>query len=87
MNPMPLLPLTLRSVADQMPFCCFFASNRLLCGTIAASTGASWRKYCREWSESHVCGGAADYGGGGGRVLPLPLVMDLSIFGFMEKKH
>ena len=85
LNPLPLLPLKLRSVEDLLPFCGFSASNRLLCGAIAASTGALWRKYCPEWSEFLGGGGAAGYGAGGGRVLPLPLVMDLSIFGFREK--
>ena len=87
LHPLPLLPLKLRSVADLLPFCGFSAGNRLLCGAIAASTGALWRKYCRDWSEFLGGGGAAGYGAGGGRVLPLPLVMDLSIFGFREKKH
>ena len=68
-----------------VPFCGFSAGNRLLCGAIAASTGALWRKYCPEWSEVLGGGGAAGYGAGGGRVLPLPLVMDLSIFGFRGK--
>ena len=66
---MPLLPLKLRSGANLLPFCGFSAGNRLLCGAIAASTGASWRKYCREWSESLGGGAAAGYGACGGRML------------------
>ncbi len=85
MNPLPLLPLKLIYVEDLLPFCGFSAGNRLLCGAIAASTGALWRKYCREWSEFPGGGGAADYGAGGDRVLPLPLVMDLVIFGSRGK--
>ncbi len=86
LNPLPLLPLKLRYVADLLPFCGFSAGNRHLCGAIAASTEALWIKYCREWSEFLGVGGADDYGAGGGRVLPLMLVMDLLIFGFREKK-
>ncbi len=81
-----MLPLKLRFVADLMPFCGFSASNRLLCGAIAASAGASRRKYYREWSKSLGGGGAASYGAGGGRVLQLLLVVDLVILGFREKK-
>jgi hypothetical protein len=44
-----------------------------------------WRKYCREWSESLGGGGVVGYGAGGGRVLPLPLVVDMVIFGFRKK--
>ena len=85
LNPLPLLPLKLRYVADLLPFCGFSAGNRLLCGAIAASTGASRIKYCREWSESLDGGSAASYGDGGGRVLPLTLVVELVIFRFQEK--
>ena len=73
---------TLRFVTDLLPFCSFSADNRLLCGAI---TGAMWRKYCREWSESLGGGGVVGYGAGGGRVLPLPLVVDMVIFGFRKK--
>ena len=48
-------------------------------------TGASWRKYCREWSAFLGGSVAAGYGVGGGRVLPLPLVMGMVIFGLREK--
>ncbi len=87
LNPLPLLPLKLRSVADLLPFCGFSAGNRLLCGAAAAFTLASRRKYCRVWSESLGGGGAAGYGAGGGRVLPLPMavVVELVLFGFREK--
>ena len=86
LNPPPLLPLKLRFVEDLLPFCGFSAGNRLLCGAIAASSGALWRKYCREWSEFTGGGVDAGYGAGGGRVLPLPLavVVELVIFGFRE---
>ena len=87
LNPLPLLPLKLIYVADMLPFCGFSAGNRLLCGVVDASTLASWRKYCREWSESLGGGGAAGYGAGGSRVLPLPMavMVELVIFGFREK--
>jgi hypothetical protein len=83
---MPLLPLKLRYVAGVLPFC-GFSCNRLLCGAIAA--GTSRRKYCREWSGSIVFGYDGGGGGGdvGGRVLPLPLVVELVIFGFRKKKN
>ena len=83
---MPLLPLKLRYVVDLLPFCGFSSSNRLLCGAKSASTGVSWRKYYREWSESLGGSGAAGYGAGGRRVLPLSLaaVVELFIFGFRE---
>jgi hypothetical protein len=42
LNPLPLLPLKMRYVADLLPFCGFSAGNRLLCGAIVA--GTSWRK-------------------------------------------
>ena len=87
-NSVPLLPLKLRYVADLLPFCGFSAGNRLLCGAIAASTGASRRKYCREWSESLGGGvGSSYYGASGGGVLPLPLplVVELVILGLREK--
>ena len=84
---MPLLPLKLRYVVDLLPFCGFSSSNRLLCGAKSASTGVSWRKYYREWSESLGGSGAAGYGAGGRRVLPLPLVVDLMIFGFQKNKR
>ena len=87
LNPLPLLPLKFRSDADLLPFCSFSTGNRLLCGAIAASTGASWRIYYREWSESLSGSGADGYGAGGDRVLPLPLVVDLVIFGFRGKKR
>ena len=70
-----------------MPFCGFSAGNRLLCGAIAASAGASRRTYFREWSKSLVGGGALGYGAGGGRVLQLLLVVDLVILGFRKKKR
>ena len=85
LDPLPVLPLKLRYVEDLLPFCDFSTGNRLLCGAIAVSTGALWRKYCREWSELPGSGGAAGYGDGGGRVLPLPLVMDLVILGSRKK--
>jgi hypothetical protein len=85
LNPLPLLPLKLRFDEDLLPFCGFSAGNRLLCGAIAASTGALWKEYIREWSKFLGGSGAASYGGGGGRVLPLPLVMHLVIFGSREK--
>ena len=86
LNPLPLLPLKLRSVEDLLPFGGFSAGNRLLCGAIVASTGALRRKYCWEWSDFPGGGVAAGYGAGGGRVLPLPLavVVELVIFGFRE---
>ncbi len=80
-----MLPLKLRSAADLLPFCGFSAGNRLLCGAIAASTGASRRKYCREWSESLGGGVGSSYGAVGGGVLPLPLVVELAIFGLRER--
>ncbi len=69
-----------------MPFGGFSAGNRLLCGAIPTSTGALWRKYCREWSDLPGGGAAAGYGASGGRVLPLPLavVVELVIFKFRE---
>ena len=85
LNLLQLLPLKLRYVEDMLPFCGFPAGNRLLCGAIAASTGALWRIDCREWSEFSGGEGAAGYGGGGGGVLPVPLVMHLVIFGSREK--
>ncbi len=51
-----------------------------LCWSIAE------KKYYREWSKSLGGGGAANYGAGGGRVLPLLLVVDLVILGFRKKK-
>ena len=87
LNPLPLLPLKLRFVADRMPFCGFSAGNRLLCGAIAASAGASRRNYYREWSKSLGGGGAAGYGACGGRVLPVLLVVDLVILSFRGKKR
>jgi len=86
LNSLPLLPLKLRFVADLMPFCGFSAGYRLLCGTIAASVGASRRKYYREWSKSFDGGGAVGYGASGGRVLPLLLVVDLVILSFRGEK-
>ena len=68
-----------------MAFCGFSACNRLLCGAIAASTGDSRRYYCREWSEFLGGGTGVGYGDGGGRVLPMPLVVELVIFGFRGK--
>ena len=56
-----------------------------LCGAIAVSTGSLWRKCCREWNESLGGGGAAGYVVGNGRVLSLPLVMDMMIFDFRGK--
>jgi hypothetical protein len=70
-----------------MPFCGFSAGNRLLCGAIAASAGASRRKCYREWSKSFGGGAAAGYGAGVGRVLQLLLVVDLVILGFRKKKR
>ena len=70
----------------MLPFCGFSVGNWLLCGALAASTGALWRTFCREWSEFLGVVGYVGYGVGGGRVLPLPLVMDLVIFGSREKK-
>ena len=86
-NSLPLLPLKLRSVADLLPFCGFSAGTRLLCGAITASTRASRKKYCREWSEYLGGGAGSCYGGGGGGVLPLPLVVELVIFGLRGKKR
>ena len=84
---MPLISLKLRYVADLLPFCSFSAGNRLVCGVVAASTGTSWRKYCREWSESLGGGDGAGNGVGGGKVLPLPLVAHLVIFGFRKNQR
>ena len=82
---MPLLPLKKRFVADMMPFCGFYVGNRLLCGAIASSTGDLRRYYWQEWSEFLGGGASVGYGAGGGRVLPLPLVVELVIFGVREK--
>ena len=87
LNPLPLLPLKLRFVADLMPFCGFSADNRLVCGAIAASVGASRIKYYRDWSYSLGGGGAASYGSGGGRVLPRLLVVNMVILCFRKKKR
>ena len=87
LNPLPLLPLKLRFIAELMPFCGFSATNRLICGAIAASAWASRRKYSREWIKYLGGGGGVGYGAGGGRVLPLLLVVDLVILGFREKKR
>ena len=85
-NPLPPL-LKLRYVAALLPFGGFSAGNRLLCGVIAASTGAPWRQNCREWSESLGGGGGGGYGVGGGKVFPLSLVVDLVIFGFRKNQR
>ena len=78
-----MLPLKLRYVADMLPFCGFSASNQLLCGAIAA--GISWRDYCREWSRSIDGGGGGCFVGDW--VLPLPLVVEVVIFGLRKKKR
>jgi hypothetical protein len=85
---LPLLPLKLGYVADMLPFCGFSAGNQFLCGAIAASNGASRRKYCREGSASLGGGGGVGYGASGGRVLPLPpvVVVELVIFGGKKKR-
>ena len=85
-NSLPRLPLKLRYVADMLPFCGFSVGNRLLCGAIAASAGASRSKYYRAWSKSLDGGGVACYGASGGRVMPMPLVVDRVIWGF-PKTH
>ena len=85
LNLLPLLPLKLGFVADLLPFYGFSASNLLLCGAIGASTGASRRKYCREWSESLGVGFGSSYGASGGGVWPLSLVVELVIFGLRKK--
>ena len=85
LNPLPLLPLKLKFVTDQMQYCGFSASNRLLCGAIAAFVGASRRKYYRKWIKPLGAGGGAGYGAGGGRMLPLILVVDLVILGLRKK--
>ena len=70
-----------------MPFCGFSASNRLLCGAIAASTRDSRKYYCRKWSEFLGGGASVGYGDGGGSMLPLPLVVEQVRFGFREKNE
>jgi hypothetical protein len=54
---------------------------------IAAYTGASGRRNCREWSVYFSCGAGGDAGGGGDALLSLPLVLLLVIFGFRKESN
>jgi hypothetical protein len=53
---------------------------------IAASTGVSGRRNCREWSVCFSCGAGGDAGGGGDALLSLPLVLLLVILGVRKEK-
>jgi hypothetical protein len=83
-NALHLLPLKLKSSMHFLQLGVFSVGNRLYCVAVAASTGASRRAYCREYLDGDVGG---DGGGvvGDGRILPLPLVVELVIFGFRKK--